>query len=153
VLDEERAARVLESFARQGLMRHLGAGIVRLDHGFCAVAADRRPELTQQHGFIHAGVTSALMDTAGGYAALSTFSASDSVLTVDFTVNLLAPARGAQVIAEAAVVRTGRTLSVCTLEAFVLAYDGRRVHVATGRQTLIRLTDTSDQPPPEGERP
>ncbi|AVZ41110.1 DUF4442 domain-containing protein [Dietzia sp. JS16-p6b] len=124
-------------------MRHLGARITELRRGFCQLCAPFSPDLTQQHGYFHAGVTSSLSDTAGGYAGLSTYTRADSILTVDFSVNLLAPAVGESLIAEATVIRSGRTLTVCRLEAFTLEA-GRRVHVATGRQTLIRLADTPD---------
>ena len=143
-ISDELAEFVRDSFGRQGFMRHLGARIVHLRHGFCWLSAPFRPELTQQHGYFHAGVTSALVDSAGGYAGLSTFTVDDSVLTVDFTVNLLAPAIGERLEAEATVIKSGRTLAVCQLEAFVLQGSERR-HVATGRQTLIRLADTPDR--------
>ncbi|WP_210742195.1 PaaI family thioesterase [Nocardia veterana] len=144
-LDAELAEHVAASFARQGLMRHLGAAITELRRGFCQLRVPYSSDLTQQHGYFHAGVTSALIDTAGGYAGLSTYSLGDSVLTVDFTVNLLAPAVGDFLLAEGTVIKSGRTLTVCELEAFTLR-GGERVHVATGRQTLIRLADTSDRP-------
>ena len=67
------------------------------------------------------------------------------MLTVDFTVNLLAPAEGDELVAEGTVIKSGRTLAVCQLEAYT-THDGRRRHVATGRQTLIRLAERSDQP-------
>lgn len=136
---------VTDSFSRQGLMQHLGARIELVERGVCRVSALYRAALTQQHGYFHAGVTSALADTAGGYAALSTFATTDSVLTVDFTVNLLAPAIGDELVAEASVIKTGHTLTVCRLEAYAVRAD-ERVHVATGRQTLIRLANRSDAP-------
>lgn len=144
-LSDELIEHVRGSFARQGLMAHLGARITRLDHGRCELEVDHRPELTQQHGFFHAGVTSALADTAGGYAGLSTFAVTDSVLTVDFGLNLLAPAAGERLVAVGEVVRAGRTLTVCRLDAYAVQGD-RRVHVATGQQTLIRLADRADGP-------
>jgi uncharacterized protein (TIGR00369 family) len=143
-ISEELADFVRDSFGRQGFMRHLGARIVDLRHGFCRLGAPLHPELTQQHGYFHAGAIGALVDTAGGYAGLSTFTVDDSVLTVDFSVNLLAPAIGEELEAEATVIKSGRTLAVCQLEAFTLQGSERR-HVATGRQTLIRLADTPDR--------
>ncbi|MGY4711996.1 PaaI family thioesterase [Mycolicibacterium sp. CBM1] len=142
-IDAELTRHITDSFGRQGLMRHLGATITELRAGFCEIHAPYRPELTQQHGYFHAGVTSALVDTAGGYAGLSTYTRSDSVLTVDFTVNLLAPAVGEVLVAQATVIKSGRTLTVCELQAYTVNERGR-THVATGRQTLIRLVDTSD---------
>lgn len=144
-INSELADYVTDSFSRQGLMRHLGASITELRRGFCQLQAPYGADLTQQHGYFHAGVTSSLVDTAGGYAGLSTYTRGDSILTVDFTVNLLAPAIGDSLLADATVIKSGRTLTVCQLEAFTLKA-GSRVHVATGRQTLIRLADTSDGP-------
>ncbi len=144
VLTPELEAHVRDSFSRQGLMQHLGVKLIDLAPGFCRLRTRRAPELTQQHGFFHAGVTSALVDTAGGYAGLSTFTTSDSVLTVDFSVNLLAPADGEELLAEGTVIRSGRTLAVCQLEAYTLR-GAERTHVATGRQTLIRLADRPDR--------
>lgn len=142
-ISAELTAHITASFARQGFMRNLGASMTALREGFCELRVPYGPELTQQHGYFHAGVTSALVDTAGGYAGLSTYSPSDSVLTVDFTVNLLAPAIGDELLAAATVIKSGRTLTVCELEAYARRA-GKRTHVATGRQTLIRLVDTSD---------
>lgn len=144
-ISAELTHHITDSFSRQGLMQHLGANITELRRGFCALRLPYRPVLTQQHGYFHAGATSALVDTAGGYAGLSTYSPNDSVLTVDFTVNLLAPAIGDVLVAEATVIKSGRTLTVCQLEAFALNA-GTRTHIATGRQTLIRLADTPDTP-------
>jgi uncharacterized protein (TIGR00369 family) len=72
-----------------------------------------RPELTQQHGYTHAGVIGALADTAAGYAALSAWSDGSEVLTVEYKLNLVAPATGARILARAEVVRAGRTVTVC----------------------------------------
>lgn len=141
----ELTEHIMASFARQGLMRLLGASVTILRHGFCELRVPYHRDLSQQHGYFHAGVTSALVDTAGGYAGLSTYQPIDSVLTVDFTVNLLAPAIGDELCAEATVIKSGRTLTVCELQAYALRAD-IRTHVATGRQTLIRLADTSDAP-------
>ena len=101
---------VQESFDRQGLMKHLGARLVEADSGRCTIVVDHRPQLTQQHGFFHAGVATSLSDTAGGYAALSLAPAGSSVLSVEFKINLLAPAQGEQLRASAEVVKAGRRL-------------------------------------------
>jgi uncharacterized protein (TIGR00369 family) len=85
---------VRESFARQGIMQTLGATLTRVASGACEIALPYRPELSQQHGFFHAGVVSTVADSAAGYAAYSLFPAGSSVLTVEFKVNLLAPADG-----------------------------------------------------------
>ncbi|WP_245673065.1 PaaI family thioesterase [Nocardia lijiangensis] len=143
-LDPLLRAHVVDSFERQAFMSHLGARLTAVEPGWAEITLAYAPTLTQQHGYFHAGVTSAIADTAGGYAALSTFSTRDSILTVDFSLNLLAVAVGDRLVAHSSVVRTGRTITVCSLDVY--AVDGESsTHVATGRQTLIRLADRPDR--------
>lgn len=137
-------ARVRDSFARQGLMQHLGAEMREVRHGEVRIRLPFRPELTQQHGFFHAGGTSAIADSAGGYAGLSVFPEHSSVLTVEFKINLLAPARGEALEAVGRVVKSGRTLTICQLEVFATDND-KRTLVALGQQTLICLLDRADR--------
>src|SRR5258708_7612131 len=87
-------ARVQESFERQGLMVHLGARISHIGPGEEHIVLPSRPEVTQQHGYFHAGATSSIADSAGGYAAFTLFPEGTTVLTVEFKINLLAPAEG-----------------------------------------------------------
>jgi uncharacterized protein (TIGR00369 family) len=136
--DPEWESRVRASFARQGAMRTIGASIAGLAPGRCELTLSYRPELSQQHGYFHAGVTSALADSAGGYAALTLFPANSEVLTVEFKINLIAPADGNELHAEGRVLRSGRTLTVCSVEAFV-ERGGRRIACALMQQTLIRI--------------
>lgn len=131
------AARVRASFARQGLMRTFGAELASVAVGKVEVALPLSAELTQQHGFLHAGVVAAALDSACGYAALTLMPPEAAVLTVEFKVSLLAPATGASLVAEGDVVRAGRTLTVCRGEAFALDGADRR-HVATMLATLAR---------------
>ena len=143
-LEPRMRAHITEGFERQGLMAHLGARLTTIEPGRVEIALDHAPTLTQQHGYFHAGATGTIADTAGGYAALSTFDTGDSILTVDYSINLLAPAKGDRLVAQGQVVRTGRTITVCSLE--VHALDGAELtHVATGRQTLIRLANRPDR--------
>jgi uncharacterized protein (TIGR00369 family) len=136
---------VRASFARQGFMRLIGAQIVGLAPGHCSLALPARPDLCQQRGFLHGGVTAALADTAGGYAAYSLMPAGSSPLTVEFKINLLAPALGETFIASAKVVRAGRTLTV--VEADVTAETkGVSTPIARMLATLICLENTPDQP-------
>ena len=130
--------RVEESFAAQGLMRHLGVEIACIRHGEVTLRLPFLPELTQHHGFFHAGATSALADTAGGFAGYTQFPEGSTVLTTEFKLNLLAPARGDWLLAVGRVIKSGRTLTICQLD--VHAHQGdARTHVATGLQTLICL--------------
>ncbi|MFJ9542820.1 PaaI family thioesterase [Streptomyces sp. NPDC101225] len=119
-------------------MSHLGARITHIGPGRVHIVLPARPEVTQQHGYFHAGATSAIADSAGGYAACTLFPAHTDVLTVEYKINLLAPAVGEFVEAVGTVLRSGRTLTVCQLEVFGVQ-DGRRERVAAGQQTLIRV--------------
>ncbi|MFE7338293.1 PaaI family thioesterase [Streptomyces griseus] len=132
-------ARVRDSFGRQGLMHHLGARITEIAPGRVRIVLPARPEVTQQHGYVHAGATSAIADSAGGYAALTLFAEDSEVLTVEYKINLLAPAAGDHLEAVGTVLKSGRTLTVCRLEVFGVQEDGSRKLVANGQQTLIRV--------------
>jgi uncharacterized protein (TIGR00369 family) len=140
----EVQARIRASFERQGLMRHLGARIVHIAPGRVHIVLPSRPEVTQQDGYFHAGATSAIADSAGGYAAFTLFPENTSVLTVEYKINLLAPAVGDHIEALGTVLKSGRTLTVCRLEVF--GVQGRqRSLVATGQQTLICVNRRSEQ--------
>ncbi len=132
----EVQARVRDSFERQGLMHHLGARLSEIAPGRVQIVLPSRPEVTQQHGYFHAGATSAIADSAGGYAAYTLFPEDSSVLTVEYKINLLAPAEGDQLEAVGTVLKSGRTLTVCRLEVFGVR-GAERSLVASGQQTLI----------------
>jgi uncharacterized protein (TIGR00369 family) len=130
--------RTRESFAKQGAMAHIGARLDKVEPGRVEISLAFRPELSQQHGFFHAGMLSAIADTAGGYAGFTLFPADGAVLTVELKINLIAAADGERLLAVGEVIRSGRTLTVCRLEAFV-DKQGKRTHCATGLQTLMCL--------------
>lgn len=131
-------ARTRASFARQGAMAYLGALLESVAPGRVEIALPFRSELSQQHGFFHAGIISTIADSAGGYAGFTLFPADTGILTVEFKINLTAPADGERAVAVGEVLRTGRTLTVCRLDAYVVK-GGGRVHCATGLQTLMRI--------------
>ncbi|MFJ1900411.1 PaaI family thioesterase [Streptomyces sp. NPDC088115] len=135
--------RVRDSFDRQGLMAHLGARLTHIGPGRVHIVLPARPEMTQQHGYVHAGATSAIADSAGGYAALTLFDEDSEVLTVEYKINLLAPAAGDHLEAVGTVLKPGRTLTVCQLEVYGVHADGTRKLVANGQQTLIRVNRTA----------
>jgi uncharacterized protein (TIGR00369 family) len=137
-------SRVRDSFSRQALMRTIGAELMRVEPGRVEIALPFRKDLTQQHGFLHAGITSTIADSAGGYAGYSLFPAGSSVLTVEFKINLLAPAAGERFIALGEVVKPGRTLTICRLEVAAIAAE-RRTLIAIGQQTLICLEGQPDR--------
>jgi uncharacterized protein (TIGR00369 family) len=146
-LTPDTIARIEDSFRDQGLMRHLGAEIAAIRPAEVTLRLPFRPELTQQMGYFHAGATTALADSAGGYAALTLFAQGDDVLTTEFKLNLLNPAQGDWLEAIGQVVKAGRTLTVCQLD--VHAVDGSaRTHVATGLQTLICVRGRAPVTPP-----
>ena len=120
-------------------MAHLGAILESVAPGRVEISLPFRPELSQQHGFFHAGIISTIADSAGGYAAFTLFPPEAGVLTVEFKVNLMAAADGERAIAVGEVVRSGRTLTICRIDVHVEKV-GRRAHCATGLQTLMSLT-------------
>jgi uncharacterized protein (TIGR00369 family) len=136
--DPDFEARTRASFARQGAMAFLGAELERVEPGLVQIGLAFRPELSQQHGFFHAGILSTIADSAGGYAGFTLFPADAGVLTVEFKVNLLAAADGERLSALGRVTRSGRTLTVCSFDVHV-EKAGRRTHCATGLQTLMTL--------------
>lgn len=139
-LPRATVTRIRDSFARQGLMGLLGAELGDVKAGLVAIRLPFRPELTQQHGYFHAGGTAAIADSAGGYAGFTLFPEGSSVLTVEFKLNLINPAQGEYLEAVGRVIKPGRTLTVCQLDVWGVAGD-RRIHVATGMQTLICVKD------------
>jgi uncharacterized protein (TIGR00369 family) len=143
--DTEYQRRVRDSFERQGLMRHLGAELVSLEPGGAVIRVPFRGELTQQHGYFHAGVMGAIADSACGYAAYTLMAAEDSVLTVEYKINLLAPADGEELIARARVVRSGKTLKICSADVFVRK-DGTEKHCAMVLATIMCMAGKADRP-------
>ena len=114
--DPDFEARVRASFASQQFMSTLGARLQRVELGLVEIALDFRPDLTQQNGFLHAGVGASIVDSACGYAALTVMEPGRNVLSVEFKVNMLAPAKGAEFTAVGRVAKSGRTLVIVTGE-------------------------------------
>jgi len=110
--------RIRESFARQSIMRLIGASIALVEAGVVEIEIPTRKDLTQQDGFMHAGIVTTILDSACGYAAYTLMPSGSAVLSVEFKVNLLAPAAGELIRARAEVRRAGRTLTVCSADAF-----------------------------------
>lgn len=139
-LPDDLAARIRRSFARQRLMTTLGATLARVAPGEVEIELPFREELTQQHGFLHAGAVTSVADSACGYAALTRMPPGAAVLTVEFKVNLLAPAAGDRFRARGRVVRAGRTLTVCTGEVLAIRGDEQKA-VALMTATLMAVED------------
>jgi uncharacterized protein (TIGR00369 family) len=135
------AQRCRESFARQKAMRLIGAALTVVEPGYVEVRLPFRDDLTQQKGFVHGGILGMIADTACGYSAFSLMPAGCSLVTVEYKINILSPARGA-LVAQGQVVKPGRTLTIARAEVY--ADDGK--HVASMQQTLMMLADTPDTP-------
>ena len=139
--DPAFASRIRESFGRQKAMTLIGATLTKVEAGEVEIALPYRDELTQQKGFIHGGILGMIADSACGYAAFSLMPAGGSLVTVEYKMNILAPAK-ASLRAIGKVIRAGRTLTVARGEVY--AQDG--THVATMQQTLMALPDRPDSP-------
>jgi uncharacterized protein (TIGR00369 family) len=139
--DPQFASRIRASFNRQKAMGLIGASLTVVEPGQVEVALPYRDDLTQQKGFIHGGIIGMIADTACGYAAYSLMPADCSLVTVEYKINILAPARGS-LVARGEVVRAGRTLTVTRGEVY--SEDGK--HIASMQQTLMMLPGTPDTP-------
>jgi uncharacterized protein (TIGR00369 family) len=140
--DEPFVARVRASFDRQKVMHLLGATLTCVGRGQAEITLPFREELTQQHGFLHAGIITTILDSACGYAALSVMPEGAGVLTIEFKTNLLAPAKGSRFIARGRVVRAGQTIVVCSGDVLALqnakgGEDEQEVMVATMLATML----------------
>jgi uncharacterized protein (TIGR00369 family) len=138
--DPDFERRVRSSFARQAAMRMLDVSIDRVAPGEVDLVLPFRSDLTQQHGYLHAGIVTAVIDSACGYAALSLMEPGTAVLSVEFKVQLLAPARGESFRALGRVVRSGRTLTVVMGELRSIAPDGDEV-IALMTGTMMTMRD------------
>lgn len=131
--------RVRDSFSRQRAMKTLGARLARVAPGEVDLELPFRDDLTQQHGFLHAGIVTTVLDSACGYAAFSLMATDRAVLSVEFKVNLLAPAKGDLLVARGRVKRPGRTLTVVTGDAVMVTSAGEEVIIATMVGTMMAL--------------
>jgi uncharacterized protein (TIGR00369 family) len=126
------------TFERQRAMRTLGISLARMEPGEVDLAMGYSPDFTQQNGFVHAGVITAGLDNACGIAAFTLMPADSDILTVEFKTNLLAPAKGEHFAFRAAVVKPGRTLTVCEGRAYAV-HDGVETLIATMTATMMAL--------------
>ena len=136
--DPDYEQRTRDSFGRQGFMRYLGAQIHLVQPGRAEVELAFSDALSQQHGYFHGGVVAALADVASGYAAFSLLEPTASNVTVEFKLNLLAPADGERLVARGVVVKAGKTITVCQSNVFSVA-GGSEKHCATALATFMAL--------------
>jgi uncharacterized protein (TIGR00369 family) len=134
----EIAERIHVNVGKQGFMSLVGAELSGLSRGECTIAVERRPELLQQHGFFHGGVTAFLVDNATTIAAAT--SRGQAVLTAEYKLNLLSPAAGERLICRARVIKRGRQVSVVAADVFCLT-DGVEKHTATALASIAMLNE------------
>ncbi len=134
------AEEIQQSFAKQTIMGLIGAELGRIDPGIVEIILPYRADLAQQHGYVHAGIVATIADSACGYAAYSLMPPNSEVLSVEFKVNLLRPAKGEKFLASAEVVKSGKTLTVVRADVFGLDHENNRELIATMQGTMICLS-------------
>jgi uncharacterized protein (TIGR00369 family) len=143
--DPDWEAKARASFVRQGVMGFIGAELTELRPGWCEIRLPYRPELTQQHGYFHAGIIATVVDSAAGYAGFSMMPTGSSVLSVEFKLNLLAPGDGELLIATGEVIKPGKTLVITRGDAYIVKGD-KTTHCATMQQTLMTMHGKGENP-------
>ena len=142
--DAGYVARVRNSFGLQRAMALIGAELAVVEPGFAEIHLPLKPEITQQHGFIHGGVVGMIADSAAGYAANTLTAADTSVLTVEYKLNLIAPADGARLVARGEVIKPGRTLIITKAEVFAIR-DERWTLCALMQQTIMAMQGKAER--------
>ena len=143
VADPQFEQRVRASFARQAAMKTIGASLTEVQPGRAVIELDWAEALTQQHGFLHAGMVATALDSACGYAGFTLMALDAAVLTIEYKINLLAPARGQRFRMVGQVLKPGRTVTVTEGQAFAVQ-DGREKLIATMSCTLMAVTGRAD---------
>jgi uncharacterized protein (TIGR00369 family) len=138
------ADEVRQSFAKQAIMGLIGGELIRVEPGVVEIKLAYRRDLTQQDGYVHAGIVTTIADSACGYAAYSLMPPQSDVLAVEFKVNLLRPAKGDTFVARAEVIKPGKTLTVVRADVVALSGEDERRLVATMLGTMMRLQRRSD---------
>ena len=130
---------IKDSFAKQTIMGLIGGELTLVEPGVVEISLTYRSDLTQQHGYVHAGIITTIADSACGYAAYTLMPPNSDVLAVEFKVNLLRPAKGEKFVARAEVIKSGRTLTVVRADVHALSNGGRRELVAIMQATMMCL--------------
>jgi uncharacterized protein (TIGR00369 family) len=137
--------RVARSFDKQAIMTTIGASLEHVADGEVDIALPVRPDLCQQHGYLHAGILATIADSACGYAALTVMPADAAVLSIEFKINMLSPAQGSRVVARGRVIRPGRTIVVCRADVIADQPEGEKlVATMTGTMMVVRGKGISD---------
>ena len=138
MLTAQKTTDILNILQAQGAMRLIGARVTEVDEGVVEMEVDFKPELSQQHGYFHAGIIATLVDTAGGCAGATMMPPGRGVLTVEYKLNTMAPGDGEKLRARAEVIKSGRTLTITQGKVWVMK-DGKETLCAMMQQTLIAL--------------
>ena len=138
MITPQKTADILNIFNAQGAMKLIGARLTEIDEGVAEFEVDFRPELSQQHGYFHAGIIGTLVDTAGGCSGATLMPPGSNVLTVEFKLNLLAPGDGEKLRARGEIIKSGRTLTITQGKVFVTK-NGKETLCALMQQTLISI--------------
>ena len=138
-LNPEFIAEVDANFAKQKVMSLIGASLTKIEPRLVEITLPYRTDLTQQAGYLHAGIVTTIADSACGYAAYSLMPAGSEVLSVEFKVNLMRPAKGDSFVATAEVIKPGKTLTVVRADVFAISAGGNREIIATMQGTMIRV--------------
>jgi uncharacterized protein (TIGR00369 family) len=144
VRDPNYVARVKDAFSRQGFLHHIDAQVEEIAPGRCVIAADFRNELAQQNGFFHGGLLGTIADAAGAGAAATLIEAEQWLLTAEYKINFLSPAKGPRLKAAGEVVRAGRTLTVSQIKLYSVDETGQEQICALATVTLMTLSTRGD---------
>ena len=136
--------KVATSFDRQGFMKHIHATLTKVSPGFCEISIPYSENLSQQHGFFHAGVIGTIADNVAGYAAFSLMAENSSIVTVEYKLNLLAPAHGDLLIGKGHVLKKGKTLTICRADIYIESKGVQKL-CAASQATLFELKNTEDE--------
>jgi uncharacterized protein (TIGR00369 family) len=137
--------RVRANFARQQVMSIIGASLTKVEPGEVEIELPFRDDLTQHHGYLHAGIVTSIVDTACGFAAMTLMPGDATVLTIEYKVNFVSPAVGGRMIARGHVTKPGRTVTVCAGDVFALS-DGKEKLVATMLATMMAVRERPEPP-------
>jgi len=132
--------KVQDSFDKQQFMKHINAKLLNVQPGYCEIEIPYAPELSQQHGYFHAGIIGTIADNAAGYAAFSLMEESSSIVTVEFKLNVMSPGDGDVLIGKGHVLKKGRTLTICRADVYIVK-NGTEKLCAASQATLIELRD------------
>lgn len=141
--DDAFEARVRDSFSRGAILKVLGTEMAECRPGFVALHQPITPVTLQHHGYVHGGVISTLMDISGGHAAQTLMATTDSVLTVEFKINMLAPGEGDSVRAEGQVIRSGKRITVCRMDLYAITQNQRSL-ICIGQGTYMTMAGVAD---------